>query len=284
LDEAEAFLTEQADGKPVLLNSWGVLSAVLTNLAGDEKSEAIREVLRDFQGTLDIKTAKAVLEVERAIGGEEVTDKTDEAVAERQVPPQFRKDEEEDRKRKRRPEEEEVEGEVEAEEEEEEAEAETDDEEEEEEEMEEKALHPLDAAFASVRQAFDEAMDTPGDPGMKLGMIQESITGLGAEIQVQVEAKSASAPVDAATISRVVADAVAPLAAQVGALQAQVVAGVDKSSGYPTRRSIKMPPSVKPDVSVMKSEPEASTDDNPTPNLRKLIRRSSVDYDRARGR
>ena len=82
------------------------MTVVLTNIAGDEeKGTAIREVVRDFQNTLDSRTAEAVLRIERALGGETVSENTESAV-ERQVPPQFREDEEEERKRKRRPEEE----------------------------------------------------------------------------------------------------------------------------------------------------------------------------------
>lgn len=281
LDEAEAFLTEASNGEPVLLDSWELLASVLTNISGDDSRQAIREVLRDFQNTLDIQTAEAVLEIKRALGGETVKDETEEAV-ERQVPPQFRKDEEEDQKRERRPEEEEVEGDK-APEEEEADESEED--EEEEKDMEEKT-HVLDSAFALIREAFDDALSTPGDPGMRLGMIQESISGLGVEIQAQVEAMTANAPVDAATISRAVADAIAPLSAAVGALQEQVKAGVvtEKSSSVPPRRAIKMPVSSTPVEPVSRSVTEPVGEDNPTPNLRKMIRRSSVDYERQRGR
>jgi hypothetical protein len=280
LDEAEAFLTKTSNGEPVLLDSWELLASVLTNIAGEDSRQPIREVLRDFQNTLDVQTAEAVLEIKRALGGESMTEETEEAV-ERQVPPQFRKDEEEDQKRERRPEEEEVEGDEAPEE----GEADESEEDEEDEEMKEKSTHVLDSAFATVREAFDDALATPGDPGMKLGMIQESISGLGAEIQAQVEAVTANAPVDAATISRAVAEAVAPLSAAVSALQQQVSAGatVEKSS-VPPRRAIKMPVASSPVNPIVRSEPQGPSDDNPTPNLRKMIRRSSVDYERQRGR
>ncbi len=280
LDEAEAFLTEASNGEPVLLDSWELLASVLTNIAGEDSRQPIREVLRDFQNTLDVQTAEAVLEIKRALGGETVTEETEEAV-ERQVPPQFRKDEEEDQKRERRPEEEEVEGDEAPEE----GEADESEEDEEDEEMEKKSTHVLDSAFATIREAFDDALQTPGDPGMKLGMIQESISGLGAEIQAQVEAVTANAPVDAATINRAVADAVAPLSAAVTALQAQLSSGaVEKSSSVPPRRAIKMPVASTPVEPVSRSVTEPVGEDNPTPNLRKMIRRTSVDYERQRGR
>jgi hypothetical protein len=280
LDEAEAFLAKSNDGEPVLLDSWGVLASVLTNVSGEEHREPIREVLRDFQSTLDVQTAEAVLEIRRALGGETVTEETEEAEAvERQVPPQFRKDEEEDQERERRPEEEEVEGEA-------EEEPAEDEDEDEEEEMEEKSVHVLDGALAQVREAFDDAMATPGDAAMRLGMIQESVSGLGAEITAQMQSATASAPVDAATISRVVEKAVQPIAAAVGALQAQVQAGAtETSSRIPGRRAMRMPPVTNPSLQpVERVEPEAPSDDNPTPGLRKLIRRTTVGYERARGR
>lgn len=281
LDEAEAFLTKSTNGEPVLLDSWEILANVLGNISGEESTQAIREVLRDFQNTLDVQTAEAVLEIKRALGGETVEKETEEAV-ERQVPPQFRKDEEEDQKRERRPEEEEVEDDK-AEDE----EAEESEEDKEEEEMKEKS-HILDSAFALIREAFDDALATPGDPGMRLGMIQESISGLGAEIQAQVEAVTANAPVDAATISRAVADAIAPLSAAVGALQAQVQAGVTEKSAdgsrLPPRRAIKMPVASTPVVPVSRSVTEPVGENNPTPKLREMIRRSTVGYEQRRGR
>lgn len=284
LDDAEAFLTKSAE-EPVLLDSWMILASVLGNIAGDDKSrEAIYEVVRDFQNTLDVQTAEAVLTVSRALGGEPVSDKTEEAV-ERQVPPQFRKDEEEE-KRKRRPEEEEVEEEV-VEEEEDVEEAPAEDEEEEEEKPWKKKSEPdaLDMAYAKVREAFDEAMETPGDVNMRLNMVQESFETLGAEIQSMVEAATSSAPVDQAAISRAVEDAVAPLHAALTALQAQIQAGVvEKSTGsVPPRRAIKMPPSVTPNQPIVRTEPVGSTDENPTPKLRDMIRRSTIGYERRRG-
>jgi len=164
LDEAEAYLTKS---ETVLLNSWGVLEDVLSNIVEDEeKALAVRAVVRDFQNTLDVRAAEAILNVERALGGDLVAEKTTDAV-ERQVPPQFREDEEEERKKKRQPEEEmadedydeespreeKIEEEVEEEELEEDR-GDDEDEEEEKKKMKEKSTaseHPLDAVFASVR-------------------------------------------------------------------------------------------------------------------------------------
>lgn len=298
LDDAEAYLTK-SDESPTLLTPYELLTVVLTNIAGDgEKGTAIREVVRDFQNTLDSRTAEAVLRIERALGGDTVIDKTESAV-ERQVPPQFREDEEEERKRKRRPEEEmaddeemeesddmESEEDVDEEDEGEGEDYEKDDEEEEDKKMKKKSLsHPLNAALIKVREAFDEALDVPGDTAIKLRNMQESVNSLGAEITAQIDEASANAPVDAATITRAVQDAIAPLQATVTALQAQVQAGsIEKSaSRIPSRRAIKMPTASLPTTQPITRSAEP-TEDNPTPKLRALARKSTIGFEqRARG-
>lgn len=288
LDDAEAFLTASANGEePVLLDSWEVLATVLGNLAGEEIQDAIRVVVKDFQNTLDVQTAQAVLEIQKVLGGETVTDKTDKKAVERQVPPQFRKDDEEE-KRKRRPEEEVVEGELEAEKEDDEdaKKAKSKHGDEEEDEMKKKSTHVLDGAFAELREAYDEAIDTPGEPVMKFAMIQDSFKGLGAEIQARIAESVENAPVSAAAIARAVSEAIAPLQATVGALQAQIQAGVTtKSTGViPGRRSIKMPPALNPSVAVTRGEVDLTpTVDNETPSLRKIIRNSTIGFEQRRG-
>ncbi|MCK5548225.1 MAG: hypothetical protein KAI64_04375, partial [Thermoplasmata archaeon] len=300
LDDAEVYLTK-SDDNSTLLTPYELLTVVLTNIAGDEeKGTAIREVVRDFQNTLDARTAEAVISIERALGGETVSENTESAV-ERQVPPQFREDEEEERKRKRRPEEEmaDEESEEEApedemsdEESEDEGEGEKkkykkDDEEEEDEEMKEKSMnHPLNDALINVRDAFDEALDVPGDPAMKMRGIQESVNNLGVEITAQIDKASASAPVDAGTITRAVKEAVAPLQAAVTALEAQVKAGsVEKSvSRVPSRRAIKMPAEQLPTSQPTVVRSASPTEDNPTPKIRDLARKSTIGFEkRARG-
>lgn len=295
LDEAEAFISKSDVESPILLTPYELLTVVLANIAEsdlEEKSTAIREVVMDYQNTLDARTAEAVIRIEKALGGDVMTNTTESAV-ERQVPPQFREDEEEERKRKRRPDEEMADEESSEEPEEEmsdeesdeemdegEGEEEYEDEEEEDEEMKKKSIsHPLNAHLLKVREAFDEAMETPSD----LRAVQESINDLGAEIKAQINEASASAPVDAATIQRAVAEAVAPLQASLAALQAQVTAGatVEKSAKVPSRRAIKMPTSQLP-AQPMVNRSEAPTEDNPTPKLRQLARKSTIGYERRR--
>ena len=283
LDDAEAFLTK-TEGDSVLLDSWEILSTILGNIAGGEHRAEIREVVRDFQSTLDVQTAQAVLEVQRALGGETVSEKTKEAV-ERQVPPQFRKDEEEEERqpKKETADEEEVE--------EEEMDGEDKEKEDEEEDYESKSFHPLETAFSSIRKAYDEAIASTGDPGERLGLVQDSFNTLGEEIRRQVEEASASAPVTADSITRTVATAIAeataPLMAEIAGLRAEVASGakVEKSTvvgKVPGRRAIRMPPSTVPAATIVQRSTEP-TDDNPTPKLRNLVRKSTIGFEKNRG-
>lgn len=263
LDQAEAFLTKSAGGEA--LDPWEILAVVLGNIAGEEKRADVREVLRDYRNTLDVQTAEAVLEIKRALGGEQVSEKVEEAV-EREVPPQFRKDKPEDEKESRRPEEEE---------------------EMEDEDMEKKS-HPLDAIFAEVKDAFNTAMETPGDSNMRLGMIQQSFNTMGEEIRRMVEEATSSAPADAATIRSAIEAAMAPVVAEMASLRADIAAGkmAEKSTvqGVPSPRAIHMPtssiPVSGPPPVVTRSAP---TEENPTPKLRDLIRKSTIGYEQARG-
>jgi hypothetical protein len=275
LDDAETYLTEKAASGPVLLNQWEILAGVLGNIVDDEqKALAIRDQLGEFQKTLDVQTAQAVLDVQRALGGVEVAKETEEKV-ERQVPPQFRKDEKEEEEPKRRPAEE------------------GEEEEEEEKEAEEKAapVHPLDQFFATMRERFDEAVATPGDLSMKVGIIQESFTQLGEGASQLISEAAASAPVDASQINRMVESAVetavTPLMAELVAMRADIQAGsaVSKSESLvPNRRAMRMPVSDPSSSSVVKSAPVVGpTDDNPTPKLRDIIRRNTVEFEQRRG-
>ena len=284
LDDAEAFLTK-SEGDSVLLDSWEILSTILGNISGSEHRAEIREVVRDFQSTLDVQTAQAVLEIQRALGGENVSEKTEDAV-ERQVPPQFRKDEEEE---ERQPKKEGAEEEVEEEETDEEGKK-KEDEEEEVEDYEKKSHHPLEVAFSGIRKAYDEAISSQGEPGERLGLVQDSFNSLGEEIRRMIEEASASAPLTADSINRTVATAVdkatAPLLAELAGIRAEIASGakVEKStSTVPTRRAIRMPPSTVPATSAIVKRSSEPTDDNPTPKLRNLVRKSTIDYEKNRG-
>jgi hypothetical protein len=83
LADAHAFLSRS---RGVLLDtdSWAVLGAVLTNIAGHEHGESIRSTLSEFQKTVDIMAVRALTEVAPLLkpGGAQVTD-----VVERTEPP-----------------------------------------------------------------------------------------------------------------------------------------------------------------------------------------------------
>jgi len=282
LDDAEGFLT-RTQGDTVLLDSWDVLATILGNIAGDEQREPIRAVVRDFQNTLDVQTAQTLMRVERALGGDIVTDT--EKVVERQVPPQFRKDAEEEEAKKRRPEEEE---------EEEDEEMEYLDEEKDE-DMEEKSYvpHPLDASYLELRDAYDDALaNSDGNVEDVLQQIQEPFNALGMSLRSRAQEAADSAPVDAASITRTiesaVAEALAPVVTELasikGAMAADASVKRSNSDGEilsSRRRAIKMPTSARA-VVVEKSVTDAQSPENPTPSIRAIARRSTIGFEQNR--
>lgn len=75
LAEADAFLGRS--GAPVLLDSYGVLSAVLTNIAGTEHANPIKAALAEFQTGVDQATVRTLNDVAKYItakGENEVTE------------------------------------------------------------------------------------------------------------------------------------------------------------------------------------------------------------------
>jgi len=78
LDEAEAFLAKSEPG--VLLDSWGILTMVLTNIAGEDKRPAITKAVTDFQGQLDVMAVKALVDVQKALSAGVAPSLTTEAV------------------------------------------------------------------------------------------------------------------------------------------------------------------------------------------------------------
>lgn len=265
LDAAEKFLAERADKKPVLLDSWGVLAGVLSNIATSrsaDKPTAIRQALGDFQSNLDVMTARALtglhdLIAAKAQGGDDVEDE--------------KKMEEE------KPEEEE----------------------EEKEGVEEKSLvaetapapapapvHVLDSALTAFREAYDKAMALPTDAESKLTMLQPAMDALGDVVLRSVhsatkqpepapatDAAASSVPamtpesvasiVDERVVQRV-AEQVAPLKAMLeAALAARAVEA-------PMRPAAPQPRALRP---VQLAERSAAPASRPS-SLRAAIRRS----------
>jgi hypothetical protein len=295
LDDAEAFLT-RSEADPPILDSWGIFATVLCNhVEDDEKRAAIREVVRDFQSTLDVQALEALMDVRRALGGEPVTETKEDV--ERAVPPQFRKD-----KKGGQAADSEAETQAQATADQKQAEAEGPAEGEvttmtEEEKKKQEAAaaaaagpkksledHPLGPAIMRMLEAFDEAVDSPISTESRLSMMQQSFNELGGEIKEKVAEVAKNAPLDSAAIERAVADAVAPLLAQISALSASVQAGTSvQKSLVPGRRAIRMPTVPLPQGQVTRSEKESS-EDNPTPKIRLLARRSTIGFEKGRGR
>jgi len=65
LAEAEAFM--QKSGAPILINEWGVLAGILSNISAspsvENKPLAIRSVISDFQANLDVQTARVLSDI-----------------------------------------------------------------------------------------------------------------------------------------------------------------------------------------------------------------------------
>lgn len=272
LDEAEAFLTRSADDAPVLLDAWEVLAVVAGNIAGDpKKALAIRTALAEFQETLDVQTAKAILNVEKVLGGNTMT----KELVKKQVPPQFL-DEEKEEPKDRRPDKDEGEAELEDEVKDKE---EDKDEEEDEEEMEYKS-HPLDAEYSKLRQTIDAAMASAGTEAEKLAMVQESLNGMAAEIKTQISSSVPQGAVDVDAITRSVTDAVAsqvremiaPLTASVAALETRNLADAPASaaSHVPAPRGLTPGPGQS---AIIRSDP-APKKESETPKLSALVRKS----------
>lgn len=276
LDEAEQFI-EKASEEAELLDSWAVLRGVLTNIVGDgdmessEKAEAIREALGGFRQTLDVQTAETLMEIQRTImKGKEMSKK--EVLKKR-------RDKMED--------EEEEELEL-ADEEAQSVEVELEEEEEEDEYMGKGKKpvvksHPLDDAYTSLKALFDQALETPANSATRLQMVQEAFNDFGAEIQAQINAASLYQPqnsLDPEAIQRAVESAMAPLQAEITALKSQLSEGAGSGGGVPSRRAIRMP-IMTPGNPVQRSADQSA--ENPTPKLRSIIRRTSVDYEQSRG-
>lgn len=238
LDEAEAFLAKSEPG--VLLDSWGILTTVLTNIAGEDKRIPITKAVTDFQGQLDVMAVKALLDVQKALNAGVAPSTVTEAVkpevpvaevpAPAQVPPSGVPEE----------------------------------------------LHPLDEAIVALRTAYDEAVVTPIARGERLRMIQPSIEGLADVIRRGVDEYTppAPAPGDAGVeaIVRAVEAAVAPLRAEIAALR-QTQAPVERSGPrVPERRAVRTVGLV-PGPTVRKSVTDQPPVKPMTP-LTRMIRRS----------
>lgn len=236
LDEAEAALAERSEGDVEYVDHWDVLRAVLTNIAGPDKGEAIKSVVDDFQSQLDVMTARAVinlnsiLEAETAAAGDSAPDLS---------PPVERSQGQEETMAE---------------------------------------SHPLDAAFASLREAYDEAAETPLDRASRLAMIQPAMNEIGEVIRRSVAGAEGSpqaegaAGVDVSQLQSIVEQAVAPLQAQIAELkgEATVKRSVSETPKIPGPRNLAhRNPQVPEAVTRMNGQSSAKPG-----SLKSIIRRS----------
>ncbi len=247
LDEADSFITSRSKDVP-LLDSWAIFASVLANIAGDGNEEAVYKTVSEFQERLDVMALRALMKVsdmierEEGVGGEEVAEAPAEAPAEGE------------------------EAGEEVAEPAEEANPEVKDE-----PMSEKseAIHPLDEAFVSLKDSFDEVMAEEMSEQERLIALQEPVNALAASIKRSVETPSEGVSIgDGEAVKALVAEAVAPFMAEIARLNASISA--EKSTvdpKAPVRRAI----TVGNTLTVRNEAPEPRPGFTP---LRNVVRRS----------
>lgn len=263
LSAAETFLT-RSDNRPVLLDSWGVLAGVLSNIAASpatNKPSAIREVLGDFQSNIDLQTAKALTTLtdfitEKAEGGETVETPNEPQVPEAapevaavpvpatpEVAPVEVKPAEE---------------------------------------VKPEEKHILDPAMTAFRAAYDKAMALPVDAQARLTMLQPAMDALGDVVLRSVHGASAAAePAASGTpsvpamtpeqVRQTVAEEIAPLRAM---LEAALTSRAAAPAGPTVMRTglVPQPRALRPAQLTSRS-----TGETPQPRgggLHSVIRRS----------
>jgi len=232
LDEADAFLTSRSKDVP-LLDSWAIFASVLANIAGDEQREAVFRTVSEFQERLDIMALRALMKVSDMIEKAE-----EEAGGEVADAPESTDD-----------------GGTET--------------------VEEKSTtkveeHPLDEAFAVLKDSFDVVMAETLSEADRLAALQEPVTNLAAAIKRSVSEGDLSVVHSDVLNSEVVKAAmsavVAPLQAEIAALTARVAAGSGEvKPTKPVRRAINLSQSSV----ISKSAPASKF-----PSLRSVVRRS----------
>ncbi|KKM92627.1 hypothetical protein LCGC14_1216490, partial [marine sediment metagenome] len=201
LDEADAFLEKSEVG---LIDSWGVFADVLSNSVSKEDEPIVRAVVKDFQSRLDILTAKAVIDVQKVLNGgtQMAEDKATDKV-----------------------------------------DAVTDDAVTEPVNVvnvaTEPEAHVLDDALVTIKAAFDDAVDTPGEAKDKLAMLQPAFNDLAEVVQQRVVNPSGEvAPAGGVTLEQM-QQLMAPLYAEIESLKTRNVAPAAREpASNPVRRAI----------------------------------------------
>lgn len=197
LDEADAHLESEGVG---LIDSWGVFADVLSNSVSKEDEPIVRAVVKDFQSRLDILTAKAVVDIQRVLGGsqmanEKAPEKVDEVTDDASTEPV---------NVATKPE-----------------------------------AHALDDALMAIKTAFDDAIDTPGEAKEKLAMLQPAFNDFAKVIQQRVVNPSGEvAPAGGITLEQL-QQVMAPLFAKIENLETRNAAPAERQpASNPIRRAI----------------------------------------------
>jgi len=246
LDEADEFLarSKSSDG---LLDSWAVMASVITNVAGEEKREAVFSVINDFQSRLDVMALKAILSV-----NDMIERASEEPVVDKALPPIPEEcrglggDELADCLKAHA-------GEMAAEG---------------GEEVPVERSHLLDEAFDSFRESYDAVMSESNIETEQLVKLQEPFNLFADAVR-----RSIVEPVidseDTSAIVKAIQDAVAPVYQKLAILEQKIAAGnvVERVAPVaPKRRSLILPPATG--ALTNRTAPH-----KPRP-LREIIRRS----------
>jgi hypothetical protein len=234
LDEADEYLTRRSKDVP-LLDSWAIFASVLANIAGDEGREAVYQTVADFQDRLDVMALRALMKVSDLI---EKAEAVEEAPAVAEEPADEPASEESGGT-------------------------------EEVSEVEEKSMqsHPLDEALVAMKDTFDIAMAEGASAEDRLQALQGPMNELAAAIRKSVAVEDGPMPTaNNAVVKAAIAEAVAPLQAEIASLQAQLATKSEVKPEVPTRRAI----SLTPATNVVTERSKSSK----YPDLKSMIRRS----------
>lgn len=197
LDEADTHLESEGVG---LIDSWGVFADVLSNSVSEEAEPTVRAVVKDFQSRLDILTAKAVIDVQKVLGGNRMADekapeKVDEVQDDASTEPK--------------------------------------------EVAPAPDTHALDDAIMAIKTAYDDAIETPGEANEKLAMLQPAFNDLAKTIQQRVVNPSGEVAPVAGITAEEMQQLMAPLFAKIESLETRVAApAVREPASNPVRRAI----------------------------------------------
>jgi hypothetical protein len=219
LAEADAFLGRS--GSPLLLDSYGVLSAVLTNIAGSEHADSIKAALAEFQTGVDQATVRTLNDVHKILTAKGETEVTEvpitPEVPEVAAAPVTPTEPVATPPAPEAPATDPVPEPVAA------------------------AVHPLDGPFAALRQTYDHALASALAPEDRLALMQTPYDALQDAVMRAFAEPAASAPNAAAVPSATREELGALIAAQVAPLQAEMRAFMAAVAPVVARMSAQAP-------------------------------------------